>query len=136
MFNGLVRLVRSPLLLRYLGASVLALGVDMGFFLLLLGAGLMAPAASAISYCLGIGAHWLVSSRIVFAAGAAPRGSERWRQKFLFLASALVGLTLTVTIVALGEMLIGDARPAKLVAIVVSFFTGYLLRKKIVFSMG
>lgn len=136
MLNALVRLARSPMLLRYFGASALALGVDMGFFLLLLAAGLLAPAASAISYCLGIAAHWLVSSRIVFAAGAAPPGSERWRQKFLFLASALVGLVLTVAIVALGEMLLGDARLAKLVAIAVSFFTGYLLRKKIVFSIG
>jgi putative flippase GtrA len=136
MIDRLFGLAPSQQLLRYFGASAFALGIDMGFFLLLLGAGMLAPAASAISYCMGIAGHWLVSSRIVFAAGAAPRGSERWRQKFLFLASALVGLVLTVSIVTLGEMLLGDARVAKLVAVAVSFFTGYLMRKHIVFSIG
>lgn len=128
--------LKSQILLRYFGASAFALVVDMGLFLFLLRAGLLAPAASAVSYSLGIAAHWLISSRLVFAAGAAPRGSERWRQKFLFLMSAMVGLVLTVTIVTFGEMLLGDARMAKLIAIAVSFFTGYLLRKHIVFSLG
>ena len=127
--------VRSLLFLRYVGASVFALAADMGLFLLLLGAGLLAPAASAISYSVGIGAHWLVSSRLVFHAGAAPGGAERWRQKFLFLLSAFVGLALTVAIVTIGEALHGDPRVAKLAAIAVSFVATYILRKTIVFSV-
>lgn len=121
--------------LRYIGASVFALAADMGLFLLLLGAGMPAPAASAVSYTIGIGAHWLVSSRLVFAAGAAPGGAERWRQKFLFLLSAFVGLALTVAIVAGGEMAGLDPRLAKLLAIGVSFVATYVLRKTIVFSL-
>ncbi len=121
--------------LRYVGASVFALAADMGLFLLLLGAGMLAPAASAVSYTVGIGAHWLVSSRLVFAAGAAPVGAERWRQKFLFLLSAFVGLALTVAIVAGGEMAGLDPRLAKLLAIAVSFVVTYVLRKTVVFSL-
>lgn len=121
--------------LRYVGASVFALAADMGLFLLLLGAGMLAPAASAVSYTVGIGAHWLVSSRLVFAAGAAPGGAERWRQKFLFLLSAFVGLALTVAIVAGGEMAGLDPRLAKLLAIAVSFVVTYVLRKTVVFSL-
>jgi putative flippase GtrA len=135
----MVRLVLDRLhaitFLRYIGASGFALAADMGLFLLLLGAGLLAPAASAISYTVGIGAHWLVSSRLVFAEGAAPSGAERWRQKFLFLLSAFVGLALTVAIVTLGDMAGFDPRLAKLAAIGVSFVATYILRKSIVFAV-
>lgn len=127
--------VRSLLFLRYVGASAFALAADMGLFLLLLAADMLAPAASAISYTVGIGAHWLVSSRLVFSAGAAPGGAERWRQKFLFLLSAFVGLALTVAIVTVGEIIHGDPRVAKLFAIGVSFVATYILRKTIVFAV-
>jgi putative flippase GtrA len=127
--------VRSLLFLRYIGASVFALAADMGLFLLLLAGGMLAPLASAVSYTIGIGAHWLVSSRLVFHAGAAPGGAERWRQKFLFLLSAFVGLALTVAIVTIGEILHGDARLAKVAAIGVSFVATYILRKTIVFAV-
>lgn len=135
MVRILVDRVRSLLFLRYVGASAFALAADMGLFLLLLGGGMPAPVASAVSYTVGIGAHWLVSSRLVFRAGAAPGGAERWRQKLLFLLSAFVGLALTVAIVAIGEIVHGDARVAKLAAIAVSFVATYILRKTIVFSV-
>jgi putative flippase GtrA len=135
MVGQIAARLQGMLFLRYLGASVFALAADIGLFLLLLGAGLLAPAASAVSYCVGIGAHWLVSSRLVFAAGAAPGGSDRWRQKFLFLISAFVGLALTVAIVAGGEAAGVDPRLAKLVAVGVSFVATYILRKTIVFAV-
>lgn len=118
----------------YLLASVLALGSDAGLFLLLLDAGLAPVAASAVGYCAGILVHWMVSSRLVFADGTAARGTgERHRQKMLFVASALVGLAVTTAIVGTGSALGLDPRLAKLVAIVVSFQTTYLLRRHIVF---
>ncbi|MGB3846149.1 MAG: GtrA family protein, partial [Sphingopyxis sp.] len=92
--------------INYLLASVLALGSDAGLFLLLLDAGLAAMAASAVGYCAGILVHWLVSSRLVFADGAAARGTgERHRQKMLFVGSALVGLAVTTAIVGTGTAL-------------------------------
>lgn len=120
----------------YLFASVLALGSDAGLFLLLLDSGLSPMAASAIGYCAGILVHWLVSSRLVFADGAAARGTdERHRQKMLFVGSALVGLAVTTGIVGAGSGLGLDPRLAKLVAIVISFQTTYLLRRHLVFRV-
>jgi putative flippase GtrA len=119
--------------LRYALASVVALGCDTGLFLLSLPA--MGPlAASAFGYCFGIGVHWLVSSRAVFADQAAERGPERHRQKALFVGSALVGLVLTMAIVGGASAMQFHPLLAKFVAIIVSFQTTYLLRRKIVFA--
>lgn len=120
--------------INYLLASALALGSDAGLFLLLLDAGLAPVPASATGYCAGILVHWLISSRLVFADGAAARGTgERHRQKLLFVGSAVVGLAVTTAIVGGGSALGVDPRLAKLVAIIVSFQTTYLLRRHIVF---
>ena len=120
--------------LNYLLASALALGSDAGLFLLLLDAGLAPISASATGYCAGILVHWVISSRLVFADGAAARGTgERHRQKLLFVGSAVVGLAVTTAIVGGGSALGFDPRLAKLAAIAVSFQTTYLLRRHIVF---
>lgn len=120
--------------LGYLLASAAALGSDAGLFLLLLDAGLAPVPASATGYCAGILVHWMISSRLVFADGAAARGTgERHRQKWLFVGSALVGLAVTTAIVGGGSALGLDPRLAKLAAIAVSFQTTYLLRRHIVF---
>lgn len=125
--------LRDVRFIRYVLASVGALAVDMGCFLALLSAGMWAPGASAIAYCAGIVAHWLMSSRAVFVGSVAERGIERTRQKALFVISALVGLALTTGIVWAGEIGGVDPRIAKLVAIVVSFAATWLLRSKVVF---
>lgn len=120
--------------MRYVAASVMALATDAGLFLALLGTGMTAWGASALGYSSGILVHWLVSSRIVFADGAAVRGSdERRRQKALFVGSALVGLAITTAIVGGGAAAGMDARWAKLIAIAVSFQATYLLRARFVF---
>ena len=123
-----------PVYLRYVGASALALGVDMGSFLALLDGGMPAAAASAIGYGAGIAAHWLISSRLVFEGAATTSGAERHRQKLLFAVTAMVGLGATVAIVGAGQRLGLEPRLAKLVAIAVSFQTGWLLRRRLVFA--
>ncbi|WP_120076132.1 GtrA family protein [Aurantiacibacter odishensis] len=120
-------------LVRYLLASVGALAVDMGTFLALLSLGIWAAGASAVGYCLGIAAHWLMSSRAVFIGNVAERGAARTRQKALFVISALVGLGLTTAIVWAGDASGFDPRLAKLVAIAVSFVATWLLRSRVVF---
>lgn len=120
---------------RYLGASVVALGFDMGSFLVLLAAGLLAAPAAALSYSLGIVVHWFISSRAVFTAGVAERGPARTRQKALFVASALVGLALTAGVVGLGSALGLDPRLAKVAAVGISFVATWLLRARIVFAV-
>lgn len=123
-------------LLRYLLASVGALAVDMGCFLALLSAGMWPAGASAIGYALGIVAHWLMSSRAVFADTVADHGLARTRQKALFVVSAFVGLALTSGIVWIGDASGIDPRLAKIVAIAVSFTATWLLRSRIVFRHG
>lgn len=132
MVAMLVRL-RDVRLIRYLLASVGALAVDMACFLALLAVGTWPAAASAVGYCAGIAAHWLLSSRAVFADTVAARGSARTRQKALFVVSALIGLTLTSAIVWAGDVSGVDPRLAKVVAIGCSFTLTWVLRRKVVF---
>lgn len=120
-------------LVRYLLASVGSLAVDVGTFLVLLSLGMWAAGASAVGYCLGIVAHWLMSSRAVFVGNVAERGVARTKQKALFVVSALVGLALTTGIVWAGDTSGFDPRLAKLVAIAVSFTATWLLRSRVVF---
>ena len=129
----MLRRFADILLLRYLAASALALGVDMGSFLLLLRLEVPAAPAAAAGYSLGIVAHWLLSSRAVFTQGVAQRGPERTRQKAMFVLSALFGLALTTGIVGAGDALGIDPRLAKLAAIAASFTATWLLREKLIF---
>lgn len=129
----LLKRIRQITLLRYAIASLGALAVDMGSFLALLGAHVPPTAASAIGYTLGIVAHWLLSSRKVFADQIAPAGLARTRQKALFLVSALIGLALTTLVVGLATRIGADPRLAKLLAIVTSFAATWLLRQRVVF---
>ena len=120
-------------LVRYGLASVGALAVDMGSFLALLALAVPAAAASGLGYGLGIVAHWLLSSRAVFADSVATRGPQRTRQKALFVGSAMIGLALTTGIVGLADLGGLDPRLAKLAAVVVSFAVTWMLRNKVVF---
>ncbi|MFN3553848.1 MAG: GtrA family protein [Novosphingobium meiothermophilum] len=133
MILPMIDRLRRVMILRYLVASVGALAVDMGAFLILLAAGMMPALASAFAYGLGIGAHWLLSSRAVFSASVAADRGARNRQKALFVGSALVGLALTTMIVGAGSALGLDSRLAKIVAIGASFVATWLLRKQVVF---
>ncbi|MCB2086621.1 MAG: GtrA family protein [Sphingomonadaceae bacterium] len=118
---------------RYLAASVGALAVDVGCFLLLLAGGMLPALASAVGYTAGIAAHWLLSSRTVFADSVAERGMKRTQQKAMFVVSALLGLGLTTAIVGVADWLAFDPRVAKLVAIAASFTLTWLLRSHIIF---
>lgn len=131
--GALLARVADIRLVRYLLASGGALAVDLGCFLALLALGAWPASASALSYGAGIVAHWLMSSRAVFADGVATGGLERTRQKALFVGSALVGLALTTAIVWGGDTAGIDPRLAKVVAIGVSFTATWLLRSRVVF---
>ena len=119
---------------RYVMASAIALGVDLSLFMILLNAGMPPVPASAAGYGTGLLAHWIISSRLVFARQSPCFVSRKRRQKLLFVASALVGLAVTGAIVGLGNRLGLDARLAKLGAIAVSFHLTYMLRRSVVFA--
>ena len=104
-----MRQLTQVVLVRYLGASIVALAVDVGCFLTLLTAGTPAGPAAALGYGLGVVVHWLISSRTVFAGAVAQGGPQRTRQKA------------------------GFVRLGKLVALVASFSLTWLLRSRLIF---
>ena len=109
-----------------LASSVLAIAI-----------GMPAMAASAVGYSIGIFAHWILSSRKVFHDRVSEKGTiARTQQKAMFLASALMGLVLTMIVVGAGTALGIDARIAKVVAIGTSFMLTYLLRNVVIFRQA
>ncbi|MFM6831923.1 MAG: GtrA family protein [Novosphingobium sp.] len=134
MILPMIDRLRRIVLLRYLLASVGALAVDMGSFLALLALGVVPVLASAAGYSLGIAAHWVLSSRAVFADSVSAERVQRTRQKALFVGSALIGLALTTMIVGAGTAAGLDSRLSKIVAIGASFTVTWLLRKRVVFQ--
>ncbi|HSQ99087.1 MAG TPA: GtrA family protein [Sphingomicrobium sp.] len=119
---------------RYIGASVVSLGLDFAVFMAALSLGVPPALAAATGYLAGIVCHWAISSRLVFAAQIASSAAGRRQQQALFVLSALVGLGITTAIVGIGSHFGLDPRIAKGVAIVVSFQATYVLRKKVVFA--
>lgn len=134
MMTAILSQLRNWTYLRYILSSAGALAVDMSLFMALFHLGVFPAAASALGYMSGIVAHWLLSSRTVFADTVAERGRGRDRQKALFLGSAFVGLAITTATVGIGDLAGLDPRLAKLVAIAISFQATYVMRKKVVFA--
>ncbi len=124
----------SQIYTRYVGASLVSLGIDFAVFMAALSLGVPPAIAAATGYIAGIFCNWAVSSRFVFAAQIAASASGKHQQQALFLLSALVGLGITTGIVGIGTRFGCDPRLAKVVAIVVSFQATYVLRKKVVFA--
>lgn len=129
--------LRGNVFLRYVAVSIGALATDMIVFLLLLETGMPGTAASAVGYSVGIFAHWILSSRKVFHDRVSEKGSAaRTQQKAMFLASALIGLVLTIIVVGAGTALGMDPRVAKVVAIATSFLLTYLMRNVVIFRQA
>jgi putative flippase GtrA len=113
---------------RYFAASVIALGFDLAIFWSLISFGVATAAASAAGYLFGIIIHWMVSANIVFP-GKTREGSALLLQRALFAGSALLGLGITVGIVAIASSAGLHAMAAKGLAVFVSFFAVYAVRK-------
>ena len=129
--------LRGNVFLRYVAVSVGALATDMIVFLLLLETGMPGTAASAVGYSVGIFAHWILSSRKVFNDRVSEKGTAaRMQQKAMFLASALIGLVLTIIVVGAGTALGMDPRVAKVAAIATAFVLTYLLRNVVIFRQA
>jgi len=120
--------------LRYIGASAVSLGVDFAVFMAAMSVGVPPAIAAACGYIVGIVCHWLISSRMVFVGLVAADSVSRRHQQVLFVLSALAGLAITTAIVGIGSHYGLDPRMAKGIAIVVSFQTTYVIRKKVVFA--
>ena len=65
---------------RYVGASVVSLGVDFCIFMAALSLGVQPALAAAIGYIAGIVCHWLISSRMVFTSQLSSTAVGRRQQ--------------------------------------------------------
>lgn len=130
----MLAVARLPVFARYLGASGVALGLDIVVFAAGVALGLPAGAAAAVSYSAGIAVHWWLSSRAVFAGELAAQGRARARQQALFVLTALVGLALTTGVVTVLSHAGLPAAVARFAAIGASFVATYLLRRVFVFG--
>ncbi|WP_417620341.1 GtrA family protein [Parasphingorhabdus sp.] len=117
---------------RYLLASVVSLAFDVALFMVLVALMIDAGWASAAGYSAGILVHWLISSNFVFP-GKARDGAALQLQRIGFIATAMLGLGITVTMVS--WLVAAGVLPvmAKAAAVAVSFFAVYLTRKYGVF---
>ncbi len=113
---------------RYLAASVVSLAFDVALFSTLVSLSVGAAIASAVGYCAGIVIHWLVSAQLVFT-GKTKSGAALQMQRALFAGSALLGLGITVATVGVLSHFGVHPVPAKGVAIGISFFAVYAVRK-------
>ena len=125
---GLSRLVRYGMI------SAASLTLDLAVFLLLLQGGVSPVSASVAGYLCGTQLHWLLSTRLVFAAGVRQDRAARRRHQVLFFASAAVGVTCNAGIVAASEMLMIPLLIGKLAAIGASFVLVLVVRTTIIFA--
>src|SRR5690606_2547269 len=108
-------------LARYVLISGLAFALDFAVFVQLLRLGMTPVAASVVSYLCGTQLHWLLSTRLVFAAGVRENAAARRRQQIQFFASAAVGVACNAGILAASEAMMIPVLIGKLAATGVSF---------------
>ena len=124
----------STQLARYVLISGLAFALDLTVFLQLMPLGVSPVLASVAGYLCGTQLHWLLSTRLVFAAGVRQDRAARRRQQMLFFASAAVGVTCNAGIVAASEALMIPLLIGKLAAIGASFVLVLVMRATIIFA--
>ncbi|WP_022682456.1 GtrA family protein [Sphingobium bisphenolivorans] len=130
MLDGLRPLLARFMFGRYLLVSVCALCADMALFLTLSQAGQSPLVAAAGGYIAGLALHWLLSVRFVFPTEGGPTHFQR----LAFIASAFLGLGITVAMVT-GLCALGMApAAAKSLAIPISFLCVYAVRKHGIFA--
>lgn len=125
---GLLAVLNRFSITRYLLASIVSLAFDVALFMVLVAFAFDPGWSSAAGYSAGIIVHWLISSSFVFP-GKARQGVALHLQRIGFIATAILGLGITVSIVswmtALGILPV----IAKGAAVFISFFAVYLTRK-------
>ncbi|UZW54668.1 GtrA family protein [Sphingobium sp. JS3065] len=115
---------------RYLLASICALSGDFALFMMLNHMGLPPALAALGGYSGGLVLHWLISVRFVFEM---PQPATH-AQRIAFIASALIGMAITMTVVGGLSGLGLSPAMAKLMAVPVSFLSVYAIRKYGIFA--
>lgn len=123
-----------PQLGRYVLISGAAFALDFAVFMALIMTAVAAVPASVAGYLCGTQLHWLLSTRLVFAAGVRQDPAARRRQQVLFFVSAAIGVTCNAGIVALSEAFLIPLALGKLAAIGVSFVLVLAVRASLIFA--
>ena len=118
---------------RYTIVSVLALGLDFAVYMALADAGYPAMIAGVIGYAIGMGLHFLLSTRFVFKQKSAAKSDARLFTEFVI--SGLVGLLITAAVIAVATGSFGlSVFVAKVFAVAFSFGAVFVLRRSVVFA--
>lgn len=115
---------------RYLLASICALSSDFIVFLALDHGGAASMIAALGGYAVGLIIHWIISTRFVFDLYGGPTH----RQRIGFVASAAVGMGLTMALVGALSAVGVIPAIAKLASVPASFLSVYAIRKYGIFS--
>jgi len=115
-------------LLQYAMTGGIAAVVDAGGFVLLVNAKLSIVVASCLSFCIAALVNYNLTSQFVFNREATLRGFA------LFMAAALIGLTVNVGVTFTGVFMVRlPPLAAKLTGIAVAFIVNFLINLRIVF---
>lgn len=123
----------APPLLRklvgYAGTGGAAAVVDLGGFVLMVRAGMPPVPAAAASFAVAAGVNFVLSARFVFGTRAG------WPRFALFLAMAVLGFAVNVSVTAGALALLGlEPALAKLTGIAVAFGFNFLVNALYVFA--
>ncbi len=117
--------------LRYFVVSLLALGIDL-LFLLLLAQWMHYTLAASLSFMIGAGVHYRLSVAFVFRKRRLL--SRRYAEAAIFVGTGVAALLVNVGVIAVCVELLGMSLPlAKLGAAGFSFLFGYVVRKLALF---
>ena len=131
--KSILNIFDHVILLKYLYISAISLIVDYSVYLVLVYSKLLSiPIASAAGYSAGMVLSYLLLITNVFTDGWLKQ--KRLQESILFLISGALGITLTYLTSWLVLQVAGPrVQLAKLLSVMVSFFSVYLFRKLIVF---
>jgi len=116
-------------LLQYAVTGGIAAVIDAGGFVLLLNAELNIIAAGCLSFSIAALVNYVLASQFVFNRQATLHGFAP------FMAGALVGLIINVSVTSMGMFLAGlPALAAKVVGIGIAFIANFLINTHIVFQ--
>jgi putative flippase GtrA len=121
--------------LRYFVVSAIALGCAVAVYASLIGSGIMATAAGAAGYLIGIFVHYALSARWVFPDAMGSRRTAPTLAKFV--ATGLFGLATTAIIIdVLTRNHLAGAFAAKAAAVITAYLLVFVLRRSYVFAAG
>jgi putative flippase GtrA len=127
------RSARLRRLLRYTGVNLTSLVLDYAIFLPMTHATDLPVLSSIVAYIAALALNYRLSRLYVFGSDGRHKGEKRLFAQFL--ATAILGLTLTATVTGLSIYWF-ELTPAiaKTIAVLICFVVLYIVRSRLVFT--